>query len=70
LYLTAKTPELTNPFVNPPLDGLRIWAIAALLVLHTIVQNLPRHSAQLFDIIPFTPQPRRTSGNPMDEERS
>ena len=45
--MIAKTSEVTNQFVNPPLDGLRIWALAAFFVFHTIVQNLPHHSAEL-----------------------
>ena len=45
--MIAETSEMTHQFVNPPLDRLRIWAIAAFLVFHTIVQNLPHHSAEL-----------------------
>jgi len=45
LYLIAKTSEVTDQFVNPSLNGLRIGAIATFLIFHTIVQNLPHHSA-------------------------
>ena len=47
MYLIAETSEVTHQFVNPPLDGLRIWAMAAFLVFHSIVENLPHHSAEL-----------------------
>ena len=38
---------MTDQFVNSSLDGLRIGAMATLLVCHTIVQDLPHHSAEL-----------------------
>ena len=38
---------MTDQFVDPLLDGLWIWATAALLVFHTIVQDFPHHAAQL-----------------------
>ena len=47
MYLIAETSEVTHQFVNPPLDRLRIWAMAAFLVFHSIVENLPHHSAEL-----------------------
>jgi hypothetical protein len=45
LYLIAKTSEVTDQFVNPPLDGLRIWAIAAFLVslVRDIVSYSPKY---------------------------